>query len=123
MRGGRGDREARLKFYRHLVGPVLDVNVMIPVCFFLHLQERGIMRTELFFCKYRAAFNLHSRRSIRSKSGDENINPCLRARLEANERSGSHFKHRSHPLKDGTCLDFLLSRHQQLCGLVVAPAR
>ena len=50
VRGGRGDREARLKFYRHLVGPVLDVNVMIPVCFFLHLQERGIMRTELFFC-------------------------------------------------------------------------
>ena len=84
---------------------------------------RAIMSAELFFCKYRAAFNLHSRRSIRSKSGDENINPCLRARLEANERSGSHFKHRSHPLKDGTCLDFLLSRHQQLCGLVVAPAR
>jgi hypothetical protein len=84
---GRGDREARLKIYRHVVGPVLDMNVMIPVCFF-NIYKQGASCAPSFFCVHHerratssASIGLHSTYTIQSES-----KPAMRVSIRASER-------------------------------------
>ena len=87
---GRGDREARLKFYRHVVGPVLVIDKCDDIGVFLsHLQVRGIMRTELFFSVHHqrqaspASIGLHSTYTADVQSESK---PAMRVPIRASER-------------------------------------